>query len=213
MIAGIILAAGSSSRLGRPKQLLPLHGEPLIRQTVRRVLQSSLDEVLVVVGHEAEAVSAVLADLPVRIVMNPDAASGQSTSVVAGLNALPDAIAPAAPDAYPEAVIFLLGDQPGVDPRVIDALVAAWKVSRAPVVAPRYSDGMGNPILFDRRVFPELRALGGDVGARAIVRQYAASGTLVPVAVDGPAPPDVDTEEDYEYLLRSLALNGCCSRE
>jgi molybdenum cofactor cytidylyltransferase len=223
VIAGIILAAGSSSRLGRPKQLLPLHGEPLIRHTVRRVLASSLDCVLVIVGHEADAVAATLADLPVRIVKNSDAALGQSTSVVAGLEALSEAAAiadsplsreewrttPASPlQSQPEAAIFLLGDQPGVDPSVIDSLIAAWKVSYAPVVAPRYGDGLGNPILFDRRVFPELRALGGDVGARAIVRKYQAAGLLVLVPVASPAPPDVDTEEDYAELLRRLALEG-----
>jgi molybdenum cofactor cytidylyltransferase len=103
--------------------------------------------------------------------------------------------------AYPEAVIFLLGDQPGVDPAVIDALIAAWKTSGAPVVAPKYSDGLGNPILFDRRLFAELRALGGDVGARAIVRKYQSAGELVLVPIAGPSPPDVDTEADYAALL------------
>jgi molybdenum cofactor cytidylyltransferase len=196
VIAGVILAAGSSSRLGRPKLLLPLHGEPLIRHTVRRALQSSLDEVIVVVGHEGEAVSAAIADLPVEIVPNPDSALGQSTSVVAGIEAL------AEPHA---AVVFLLGDQPGIDPQAIDALIAAWKASHAPIVAPRYRDTIGNPVLFDRRIFPELRALGGDVGARAIIRKYQAKGELELVPVDASAPPDVDTEEDYTAMLASFS--------
>jgi len=218
VIAGIILAAGRSSRLGRPKQLLPLGGEPLIRHTVRRVLESSLDEVIVVVGHQAEAVTAAIADMPVRVVINPDSALGQSTSVVAGLAALDeksgeswrrgesDRAMPASPLHVPvEAALFLLGDQPGVDPIVIDALAAAWKQSGAPIVAPGYSDGMGNPVLFDRRVFSELKALGGDVGARAIIRKYQAVGDLLLVPVDDPAPPDVDTEEDYTALVASFA--------
>lgn len=201
-----MLAAGGSSRLGRPKQLLPLRGEPLIRHTVRRVLESSLDEVIVVVGHEAEVVSAAIADFPVRVVVNDDAGLGQSTSVVAGLAAL-DARGPT--QASPlqrgaEAAVFLLGDQPGVEPEVIDALIRAWKQSGAPVVAPRYSDGLGNPVLFDRRVFTELTALGGDVGARAIIRKYQSAGEIAAVPVDHPAPPDVDTEEDYAALLASF---------
>ena len=134
MIAGIVLAAGRSSRLGRPKQLLPVHGEPLIRHTLRRVLASSLDQVILVVGHEADEVRAAVADLPVECVFNPDAAAGQSTSVRAGLAAL-------SPDV--EAAVFILGDQPGVDPNVIDALIDAWRASRAAVVAPRYEDRIG----------------------------------------------------------------------
>jgi molybdenum cofactor cytidylyltransferase len=205
VIAGIILAAGSSSRLGRPKQLLSVGGAPLIRHTVRRALQSSLDEVLVVVGFEGEAVRRALGDLPVRIVENPEAASGQSTSVVAGIEALQELATPTRLGIAIEAVVFLLGDQPGVEPKVIDALVAAWHETRAPVVAPRYTGGIGNPVLFDRRVFPELIALGGDVGARAIVRKYHAAGDLVLVPVDHAAPPDVDTEADYAALLQSFS--------
>lgn len=196
MIAGIVLAAGRSSRLGRPKQLLPLDGEPLIRQTIRRILASSLDELMVVVGHEAEAVTTALSDLPVRIVFNPNAARGQSTSVLAGLDAL---------SANVEAALVLLGDQPGIDPVVIDTLIAAWRESKAPIVAPRYIGGIGNPVLFDRRIFPELATLQGDAGARAVVRAHHEAGDLLLVPIDAPAPPDIDTEEDYAALLATFA--------
>ena len=196
MIAGIVLAAGKSSRLGRPKQLLPVHGEPLIRHTLRRVLASSLDQVMLVIGHEADEVRDTVADLEVQCVFNPDAAAGQSTSVRAGLVALP-------PDA--EAAVFILGDQPGVDPAVIDALVTAWRTSGRPVVVPRYEDRMGNPVLFDRRVFPELAALEGDTGARPVVRAHHDSGDLQVVPVAGQAPPDVDTEADYAALIAALS--------
>lgn len=192
MIAGVVLAAGSSSRLGRPKQLLPLHGEPLLRHTLRAILASSLDEVLVVIGHEAAAVQAAIADLPVRTVFNPDYALGQSTSIRAGLHAL-----------LPEttAAIFLLGDQPGIDPGVINALIQTWRHTSAPVAAPRYTDGIGNPVLFDRGVFPELTSLAGDRGAQPIVRAYQRQGRLKTTPVDAPAPPDVDTDDDYTAIL------------
>jgi molybdenum cofactor cytidylyltransferase len=196
VIAGIVLAAGQSSRLGRPKQLLPVHGEPLIRHTLRQVLASSLDQVILVIGHEADEVRAAVADLPVACVFNPDAAVGQSTSLRAGLAAL-------SPDV--EAAVFILGDQPGVDPAVIDALVTAWRTSGAAVAAPRYEDRMGNPVLFDRRVFPELAALEGDTGARPVVRAHHDCGDLHVVPVPGHAPPDVDTEADYAALIAALS--------
>jgi molybdenum cofactor cytidylyltransferase len=192
VIAGIVLAAGRSSRLGRPKQLLDVHGQPLIRRTVARAVASALDDILVVIGHEAEAVRAALDGLPVRIVANPDAERGQSTSLRAGLAAL---------SPQTEAVIFLLGDQPTVDPATIEALIAAWRSTRAPVVAPQYSDGLGNPIVFNREVFSELASLRGDVGARAVVRAREAAGDLLAVPMAGAAPRDVDTEEDYAALL------------
>ncbi|MCA9878804.1 MAG: nucleotidyltransferase family protein [Thermomicrobiales bacterium] len=196
MIAGIVLAAGSSSRLGRPKQLLALQGGPLLRFTLRRVLGTRLDAVYVVLGHHADEIAATIADLPVRIVRNPDAAQGQSTSVLAGLSALPEADV--------EAVIFLLGDQPQIDPGLVDSLITRWQDTGAAVVAPRYTDGIGNPILFARRVLPEFAALQGDTGARAIVRAHRERGDIALVDVASPAPHDVDTDADYQALLASL---------
>jgi molybdenum cofactor cytidylyltransferase len=193
VIAGIVLAAGRSSRLGRNKHLLPLQGEPLLRHTLRRALDSRLDEVMLVLGHEADAVlTEAAAGLPVRAVVNPDYAAGQSTSVRAGLAAL-------APET--EAAVFMLGDQPGIAGETIDALIAAWRERGASVVAPRYTDRVGNPVLFDRRVLPELSALTGDRGARPIVEAHRRAGNLLLVPVAGPAPRDVDTDADYAALL------------
>ncbi len=199
MIAGIVLAAGRSSRLGRPKQLLPLHGEPLLRFTLQRILTTRLDRVYVVLGHRADEIARVIADLPVRIVNNPDAKLGQSTSVLAGLQA----VAPTEPDA----VMILLGDQPQVDPTVVNALITRWQETRSGIVAPHYADGIGNPILFDRAVLPELTTLSGDTGARAIVRAHQERGDISLVDVNAPAPPDVDTKADYAELLASLTVD------
>lgn len=199
MIAGIVLAAGRSSRLGRPKQLLPVRGEPLLRVTLQRILSTSLDTVYVVLGHCADDIAGVISDLPLRIVHNPDAEEGQSTSVLAGLRAV------AASD--PDAVMFLLGDQPQVNPAVVNALISRWQETHAGVVAPRYANGAGNPVLFDRRVLPEFTTLSGDTGARAIVRAHQHSGDISLVDVNAPAPRDVDTNADYEALLASLAAD------
>jgi molybdenum cofactor cytidylyltransferase len=102
--------------------------------------------------------------------------------------------------------MFLLGDQPGVDPAVIDALIAAWRASHAPVVAPRYTNGLGNPVLFDRGTFPELCALAGDTGARSVVRAHQHAGDLHIVVIPEAAPPDVDTDADYAALLATVEL-------
>lgn len=191
MISGVVLAAGRSSRLGRPKQLLPLDGEPLLAHVLRNAASSALDEVVLVLGHEAAAVGATVGAWGQRVVVNDDHAAGQSTSVRAGL---------AAVDGGAEAVLFLLGDQPGVTPAVIDALIAAFRASEAPVVIPAYGGRRGNPVLFGRELFPELARVGGDEGARGVVRAHKAVALVVPVG-DGPPPRDVDTEEDYAALL------------
>lgn len=197
MIAGIILAAGSSARLGRPKQLLSLHGEPLLRFTVRRVLASAVDVVLVVLSSETGPMSRAIADLPVRIVPNPQAARGQSTSLLAGLAALAE--------EHVDAAIVFLGDQPGVDPAVVDRLIARWRETGAAIVCPAYVSGFGNPVLFDRRLFPALAALSGDTGARQVVREHRTRGEVETVPVDAPAPLDVDTEDDFQAILATIA--------
>ena len=191
MVDGIILAAGRSSRLGRPKQLLPLAGRPLLAHTLTNAVASQLDEVILVLGHDAATIAAAVGDQGQRTVINPDYAAGQSTSVRAGLAA-------AAPET--EAVLFLLGDQPTVTAETIDTIVAAYRATRSPILVPVYGSERGNPILFDRALFPELATVGGDEGARAIVRAHAADVRLIPVPSDQP-PQDVDTEEDYQRLL------------
>ncbi len=194
MIAAIVLAAGTSSRMGRQKLLLPVTGgRPLVRLSVERVLAAALDHVVVVVGREAEAVRAALAGLPVRVVPNPRYAEGQSTSLRAGLEALPPGT---------EAAVLALGDQPLPDPALIRRLVARFRQGDAAVVVPRYQDGRGNPVLFAAAVFAELRELTGDQGGRGVVARDP--GRVVEVVVDARMPPDVDTWADYEMLGPTL---------
>ena len=192
-IAGIILAAGRSARLGRSKQLLPLAGRPLLAHTVAHAVASTLDEVILVLGHNAATIAGAVGEQGQRTIVNPDHAAGQSTSVRAGLAAL-------SPDT--EAVLFLLGDQPTVTADVIDTLLSAYRADPAPILVPVYGGERGNPVLFGRALFPELRRVSGDEGARAIVRAHAGDVRLIPVPSDQP-PQDVDTEEDYQRLLAS----------
>lgn len=193
MISGVVLAAGRSRRLGRPKQLLPLAGLPLLGHVLRNAAASSLDEVVLVLGYDAAAIGAAVGDWGQRTVVNPDHADGQSTSLRAGV---------AAVDPRAAAAVFLLGDQPGVGPAVIDALIVAFRRDQPPLVIPAYGDQRGNPVLVSRALFPELERVTGDEGARGVVRAHAGEAAIVPVG-DGAPPGDVDTEEDYAALLAS----------
>jgi molybdenum cofactor cytidylyltransferase len=190
MIAAIVLAAGASTRMGRQKLLLPLaEGRPLIRLSVERVLAGGLDDVVVVLGRDAEAMATALAGLPARTVVNPRFAEGQSTSLRAGL----DALRPAT-----EAVVVALGDQPLPDSGLVGDLIAAFREHGRPIVVPRYRDGRGNPVLFAAAVFDELRAVSGDQGGRGVITRDP--GRVSEVEVDASMPPDVDTWADYEGL-------------
>jgi molybdenum cofactor cytidylyltransferase len=191
MIAGIVLAAGLSRRMGRPKLLLPLgDGKPLVRLAVERVLAARLDSVVVVLGAEADAVAAALADLPVRTIVNPRHVEGQSTSLRAGVDALGPGM---------EAAVVALGDQPLPDPTLIARLVETFRETGRPIVVPRYLDGRGNPVLFSAAVFDELRAVGGDQGGRSVIARDP--GRVAEVLVDATMPADVDTPDDYTRLL------------
>jgi molybdenum cofactor cytidylyltransferase len=189
-VYGLILAAGASSRMGRPKQLLDWGGRPLVRVAAETALAARLAPIVVVVGGARAEVQAALADLPLRIVANPDYAAGQSTSLRVGIVALDDRA---------DAVVVLLGDQPFVTATIVERLVAEWQDGHAPIVAPVYAGQRGNPVLFARAVFPELLAIQGDQGARAVLA--ADPSRIHPVAFDDPRPLiDIDTLEDYERL-------------
>lgn len=154
---------------------------------------SSLDEVILVLGHEAASIRAVVGDLGQRTIINPNYDGGQSTSLRAGV---------AAVNPRAAAALFLLGDQPGVGPTIIDALLEAFRRSNAPLVIPTYGGQRGNPVLIARPLFSELALVTGDEGARGVVRAHVGNEVVVPID-DAPPPKDVDTEEDYASLLTS----------
>ena len=190
-VAGIILAAGASQRMGQPKPLLLWRGKPFICHVARTALDAGLAPVVIVTGAHAEEVRAALADLPVEIVYNPNWAEGQSTSVQAGLTSLPPKT---------DAAIFLLADQPHIPVELVCALIARHAQTQPPIVAPMIEGRRGNPVLFDYSVFPDLMSLQGDAGGRLIFSRYPAA--YVPWH-DPSLLLDVDTLEDYERLLGS----------
>ena len=193
MIAAIVLAAGLSRRMGQAKLLMPVGGRPIIRYVVESVLAGGVDSVWVVTGPDVEPIEAALAGFEVQIVVNPAPEEGQAGSVRTGIAALPPSV---------DAVLIALGDQPSLAPSIIPALLAARRASSKLIVAPRYRDGQGNPVLFKREIFPELLRLTGDQGARPIIQKEPARVEWVDL--DLPMPPDVDTPDDYERIRANL---------
>jgi molybdenum cofactor cytidylyltransferase len=186
-VAAIVLAAGGSKRFGRPKQLLPWEGDTLLGHAVDVALASGAEPVVVVLGHHADACRAALGGRPVRVVVNLEWAEGQSTSVRAGLTALP---------ANVSGSLFTLVDQPGVTPDLIKALIERHQATLAPAVWPEYQGQRGNPVLFDRDVFPHLARLKGDTGGRPVLQAQAPHAERVTVSDPG-VLFDIDTPDDY----------------
>ncbi len=197
-VAGIVLAAGTSTRLERPtpKQLLELGGEALVRRVVRAALASRLEEVIVVLGHAATEVARAVDDLDVQTVENPDYPLGQSTSVRAGLSRV-------APECG--AALFIPADQPLLSSDLIDRLLVTYRQSGGPIVVPTHSGQRGAPVLFDRSLFIELAQLIGDTGGRSLMTTYR--NRIIEVPVDDPLElADVDTVSDLERLAAKAGL-------
>ena len=193
MIAGVVLAAGLSRRMGQAKLLMKVGGRAIIRYVVESVLAGGVDSVWVVTGPDVEPIQAALAGIEVQIAVNPAPEEGQAGSVRTGIAALPASV---------DAVLIALGDQPLLAPAIIPALLAARRTTPKLIVAPRYRDGQGNPVVFKREIFPELLRLTGDQGARPIIQTEPARVEWV--ELDLPMPPDVDTPDDYEKIRANL---------
>jgi molybdenum cofactor cytidylyltransferase len=198
ILSGVILAAGVSTRMGRPKQLLPLGDRCLLQHVLDEALSSRLDEVILVLGHRAEEIREALRlrpGGPLRVVINPDYASGLSASLRLGLSSV---------DPRAVAAAVLLGDQPDMTTELIDRMAAAFLGADSPLVRPVYSGSAGrrvpgHPVFLARRVWPEVEKLRGDQGARALVS--ARPEWLLEVPVDHEPPADVDTWEDYQRAV------------
>jgi len=186
-VAAVVLAAGRSTRMGGPNKLVEaLGGVPLVRQAVMAAVASRATPVIVVTGHQRERVTAALIDLPVMLVDNPAYAEGLSTSVKAGITAVPETV---------DGAVILLGDMPRVDAALINRLIAAFDTASGGLVAVPVREGKrGNPVLWPRRFFADLEQLKGDAGARHLIGQHARDVVEVPVSNDA-AFLDVDTPE------------------
>lgn len=184
--AAIILAAGGSSRFGSPKQLAEWGEKRLIDHAVDTALASQAGPVVVVLGAEIEQSRALIAHKPVQIIVNNQWANGQSTSMQAGLAALPQTV---------NSAIFLLVDLPGVTSDMINALIKRHRQTLAPLVWPEFEGKRGNPVLFDKDLFGELQQITGDTGGRPLLLAYKNQAERVPTKDKG-ILQDIDRPED-----------------
>ncbi len=184
-IAAVILAAGQSRRMGPVNKLLAeVGGKPMLRRVAEAVLASKAGPVIVVTGHEPEAVAGALAGLDLRLVHNPDYAAGLSTSLQRGLGAVP---------AESDGAVVCLGDMPGLTAGAIDRLIAAFNpLEGRAICVPTWQGKRGNPLLFAQRYFAEIQAISGDVGARHLIGEYPEALAEVPMADDA-ILQDIDT--------------------
>ena len=188
-VAGVLLAAGASRRMGRNKMLLELEGESLVRRAAKRALAAGLSPVVVVIGHEADRVRAELKDLPVEFAVNPDYTGPTSGSLHQGLNRLGPEV---------DAAIVMLGDMVRVSEQTLAMLVAAARGTEAPLVVSRYGTVTAPPLLFRRALFTELLAWTGEGCGKAVVQAHSREAMFVdrPVALLA----DVDTPADFEAV-------------
>ncbi|MCC6174909.1 MAG: NTP transferase domain-containing protein [Chloroflexi bacterium] len=189
-VTAIVLAAGTSSRMGQPKQLLQYEGTSLVRRAAQAALASRAKQTIVVTGAARSAVEAELSGLAVRVEHNPDYAQGMSTSLRVGLNAVRPEV---------DAVVVLLADQPFIDASIVDRLLDLYERSGSSIVRPRYGNVPGNPVLWDRSRFAELLEQTGDQGGRALLQQYRHEIAWLELP-DAALQTDVDTPEAYAAL-------------
>jgi molybdenum cofactor cytidylyltransferase len=194
-VAAIVLAAGQSTRMGaQNKLLLADGGDPLVRHAVKMAVLSQLKPVVVVLGHEADRVRAVCYGLPVTFTINPDFAHGLSTSLKAGIKALPENI---------DGAAVILADMPGLDAALLDRLYAAFEAEPAALAAVPVHDGeWGNPCILAAALFAEVDALSGDQGARKILVAHRDMVIEMPESSDA-ATRDIDTPDDWSKFTQA----------
>lgn len=192
MIAGLILAAGASRRLGRPKQLEPWReGITLLGAVIEAARSYGLDELWIVLGSGSDQVMAEVDLDDVGIIENPEWEEGLASSLRVGLDAITR-------QSRADAVLVLLGDQPDISPEVVDKLLGRRPRSKAMAIVPKYRYTWGNPILIDRTLWPRLMSLSGDEGAKRLLQAHPE--WVEEVWVESLPPRDVDTAADVEEL-------------
>lgn len=192
-VFAVILAAGMSSRMGRPKPLLQAaDGRPLIRVIVDELAMAPVDGVIVVAGHHYDETRVALDGVNARVIQNLAFADGQSTSVHTAIHHVSELGA--------NAVLFLLADQPDMKASYIRAVLHAHHTSQASIVQAKYKDQFGHPVLFQRELFGELLETTGDEGGRSVIRRHVEA--RLPVVIDDDSPIDLDTPQTYSAWLQ-----------
>jgi molybdenum cofactor cytidylyltransferase len=191
MISAILLAAGQSKRMGKLKQLMPFGQSSIVGQAVDNILNSAVDEVIVVVGYKAEDVAKAVTAKPVKVVINPDYEQGMSTSIIAGLKSV---------HSKAQGIMLALGDQPLVDSQTISRLIEEFYNHDKGIAVPTYQGRRGHPIIFAIKYKEQLLELGGDMGGRQIIENHP--DDVLEVAVGSESIfADFDTTDDYQAYL------------
>ena len=188
----IILAAGSATRMGRPKQLLSYQGRSLILHAVEVALASLCQPIIVVLGAYAEQIKPELMLKAVQVVENSQWQEGMSSSIRAGISMLLKT------NSKLDAVIISLADQPLVSPQIFNQLIQSYQETQKVIIASKYNETTGVPALFSNALFPELMQLEGDKGAKALIQKYIDTGLILLIPE---AAIDIDTPDDYKQLL------------
>lgn len=192
-IAGILLAAGSSTRMGSNKLLFTLDHEPIVRRAARQALEADVDPLIVVLGHEAERVRAAIDGLDCRIALNPEHDRGVNRSLKTGMAELP-------PTAV--ATIVMLADMPHVSAAMLRAMIARYRDGSAPLVISDYAGINAPPMLYDRALFAELGAMEGEGCGRQVVKRHRAEADVMSWPAE--ALEDLDVPADYERARAAL---------
>ena len=191
-LAGVVLAAGESRRMGQPKQLLPFGEHTILERVVDTLLTAGVGEVIVVLGHLAERVGAVLGDRPVRTVINASYRQGMLSSVKCGVRAI---------DASYDAALFALGDQPHIDCAVVSEVIRAYRAGSAGIVIPWYGGKKGHPIIINLQRYREaIVNLPDDAGLNVLMQEHADDVHLIDAATED-IIRDIDVPDDYTREL------------
>jgi molybdenum cofactor cytidylyltransferase len=197
-IAGLILAAGASTRMGRPKQLLRIHGQTLLDRIVREALNSELDKIFLILGYQAREIKRILGQSLVhgklQVIENRQYAQGISSSIIAGLSEI---------EANYEHMMILLADLPYINARLINLLIFGYLETGLPIGAIQVKSKRSHPVIFGKALYRELRKLRGDVGARSLFEKFGDRVCLVEPGFYYD-DRDIDTPEDYAALQRDL---------
>jgi molybdenum cofactor cytidylyltransferase len=188
---GLVLAAGSSRRMGSPKQLLVVRGKPLLELVVGQVCDSGVDDVVVVLGAAFDEIQSRVDLGRARVLVNPAHASGMASSLKAGLASL---------DAGVDRAVVVLGDQPDLDAKLLNRLLDLQESSGLPAAALDFNGLLHPPVVLKRELWADLMSLEGDVGCRAVIRARPELVARLPVKGDLTHPIDIDTPEDFVSL-------------
>ncbi len=200
-IAGVILAAGSASRMGETKQLLLFKGRPMIEHVINNARQSNLYEIIVVLGHDTDKIQQVIDFSGTKKVTNNEYLQGQSTSIIQGVKTI---------SPICDAAMFLLADQPFITSNIINNIINAFEASQKSIIIPYYKKNRGNPVIFERALFPDLNLLSGDTGPRVLFNKFKNSIFKVPLydKNDKAILIDIDTKDDYQKLIKTDSKKG-----